>query len=142
MSIDAGWSADGLGLRAGPSANGDFAVAAEGYQAVAGIFPSGLFTNLLSDRMNGALRSPLLPKNKIGVNLANQIVPIADFTDVSGLSVEDQVRWSVLDTVDMYTPRYDTPMTWSGVMALLRNIGAENVRGDHRSFCFMANAPR
>ena len=62
--LPAGWSAEGLGLRAGPTASGDYAVAAEGYQAVAGIFPSGLFTNLLSDRMNGALRSPLLPKNK------------------------------------------------------------------------------
>ena len=64
-----GWSADGLGLRAGPSSSGDFAVATEGYQAVAGIFPSGLFTNLLSDRMNGVLRSPLLPKDKKFISL-------------------------------------------------------------------------
>ena len=62
--LPAGWSTDGLGLREGPSASGDFAVATEGYQAVSGIFPSGLFTNLLSDRMNGVLRSPLLPKDK------------------------------------------------------------------------------
>ncbi len=62
--LPAGWSVDGIGLRVGPSANGDFGVATEGYQAVAGIFPSGLFTNLLSDRMNGVLRSPILPKNK------------------------------------------------------------------------------
>ena len=62
--LPAGWSADGLGLRTGPSSSGDFAVATEGHQAVAGIFPAGLFTNLLSDRMNGVLRSPLLPKDK------------------------------------------------------------------------------
>ncbi|HUQ94056.1 MAG TPA: PSD1 and planctomycete cytochrome C domain-containing protein [Bryobacteraceae bacterium] len=62
--LPAGWSMDGLGLLAGPSQSGDFGVATEGYQAVSGIFPSGLFTNLLSDRMNGVLRSPLLPKNK------------------------------------------------------------------------------
>lgn len=62
--LPAGWSADGLGLREGPSANGDFAVATEGHQALAGIFPAGLFTNLLSDRMNGVLRSPLLPNGK------------------------------------------------------------------------------
>ena len=67
--LPAGWSADGLGLRAGPSSSGDFAVAAEGYQALAGIFPSGLFTNLISDRMNGVLRSPLLPKNKRFISL-------------------------------------------------------------------------
>jgi len=59
-----GWSADGLGLRDGHSPSGDFAVATGEYLAIAGIFPSGLYTNLLSDRMNGVLRSPLLPKNK------------------------------------------------------------------------------
>jgi hypothetical protein len=62
--LPAGWSVDGIGLRGGPSSTGDFGVATEGYQAVAGIFPSGLFTNLLSDRMNGVLRSPILPKDK------------------------------------------------------------------------------
>ncbi len=74
-----GWSTDGLGLRAGHSASGDFAVATGEYLAVAGIFPSGLFTNLLSDRMNGVLRSPLLPKSKkyismriLGGNVAAQ----------------------------------------------------------------------
>lgn len=64
-----GWSIDGLGLRGGPSASGDFAVATEGYQAVAGVFPAGMFTNLLSDRMNGVLRSPLLPRNKKFISL-------------------------------------------------------------------------
>ncbi|PYV12848.1 MAG: hypothetical protein DMG07_16130, partial [Acidobacteria bacterium] len=64
-----GWSCDGLGLRAGRSRSGDFAVATAGHRAVAGIFPSGLFTNLLSDRMNGVLRSPLLPKNKKFISL-------------------------------------------------------------------------
>lgn len=74
-----GWSTDGLGLRAGHSASGDFAVATGEHLAIAGIFPSGLFTNLLSDRMNGVLRSPLLPKNKkyismriLGGNIAAQ----------------------------------------------------------------------
>ena len=64
-----GWSSDGLGLSSGPSSSGDFAVATEGYEAVAGIFPSGIFTNLLSDRMNGVLRSPLLPKDKKFISL-------------------------------------------------------------------------
>src|SRR5207248_7577689 len=40
--LPSGWSADGLGLRAGPSTSGDFGIATEGYQAVVGIFPSGL----------------------------------------------------------------------------------------------------
>ena len=64
-----GWSVDGLGLRSGSSSSGDFGVATEGPQAVTGIFPSGLFTNLLSDRMNGVLRSPLLPKDKKFISL-------------------------------------------------------------------------
>ena len=84
---------------------------------------------------------PLLPKGKFGRNLAAQIVPVADFTDASELSPESRIRWSVLDTVDMYTPRYDGPMTWRGVMKLLKEIGAVDVKGDHRSFCFAARAP-
>lgn len=84
---------------------------------------------------------PLLPKDKFGVNLANQIIPVADFTDAPGLDAGDRIRWSVLDTVDMYAPRYDRPMTWRAVMKLMKEIGARNVRADRRSFCFMANAP-
>jgi 2-polyprenyl-3-methyl-5-hydroxy-6-metoxy-1,4-benzoquinol methylase len=84
---------------------------------------------------------PMLPKGKFGVNLANQIVPVADFTDMAELSAEDRMQWSVLDTVDMYTPRYDRPMTWRGVMKLLEELGVRDVRGDRRSFCFMATAP-
>jgi SAM-dependent methyltransferase len=84
---------------------------------------------------------PLLPANKFGVNVANQIVPIADFTEVRGLSRQHQIEWSVLDTVDMYTPRYDRPMTWRSVIELLDEVGAQNVQADRRSFCFMADAP-
>ena len=92
-------------------------------------------------RFKNRFVKPLLPKNKFGINLAHQLVPIADFTDVRELSPQNQVQWSVLDTVDMYTPAYDTPMTWNAVMNLLREVGATNIQGDHRSFCFMANAP-
>ncbi|MBS1832653.1 MAG: DUF1549 domain-containing protein, partial [Acidobacteria bacterium] len=63
--LPAGWTLDGLGLKdARPAPSGEFAVATEGHQAVAGIFPAGVYTNLLSDRMNGVLRSPLLGKQK------------------------------------------------------------------------------
>jgi 2-polyprenyl-3-methyl-5-hydroxy-6-metoxy-1,4-benzoquinol methylase len=85
---------------------------------------------------------PILPAGKFGTNLSHQIVPVADFTDVSELSPEDQIAWSVLDTVDMYTPRYDGPMTWRAVMTLLNSVGAANIRGDHGSFCFIAEATR
>lgn len=63
--LPAGWSWDGLGLKdARPASSGEFAVATEGHAAVSGIFPAGVYTNLLSDRMNGVLRSPLLGKQK------------------------------------------------------------------------------
>ena len=58
------WQASGSGLRQGPVAGGDFAVAPEGDRAVAGIFPAGVYTHTLSSRLNGALRSPTLPKDK------------------------------------------------------------------------------
>ncbi|MCC6539570.1 MAG: PSD1 domain-containing protein [Bryobacterales bacterium] len=58
------WMQDGLGLRggAGVARAGDLAVATEGEQALTAILPAGLHTNLYTDRWNGALRSPLLPK--------------------------------------------------------------------------------
>lgn len=84
---------------------------------------------------------PFLPKGKFGVNFANQIVPVADFTDYKDLSEADQVGWSILDTVDMYTPRYDGPLSWNQIMTLMKTVGASDVQGDRRTFCFRANAP-
>ena len=58
--IPAGWSLDGVGLRRGPVRNGDFAVALEGSTAIAMVMPAGLFTNALSPRLNGVVRTPFL----------------------------------------------------------------------------------
>ncbi|MFO0953011.1 MAG: DUF1553 domain-containing protein [Isosphaeraceae bacterium] len=55
-----GWSAEGVGFRDGPARPGDFVVALDGPKAVSMILPGGLFTNRLSPRLNGALRSPYL----------------------------------------------------------------------------------
>jgi 2-polyprenyl-3-methyl-5-hydroxy-6-metoxy-1,4-benzoquinol methylase len=85
---------------------------------------------------------PFLPNNKLGRNIANQIVPVADYTRTATLdSWTKQIEWSMLDTVDMYTPRYDRPMSWKAVMRALREVGATNVQGDRSSFCFKATAP-
>ena len=85
---------------------------------------------------------PFMPNNTFGVNLASQIVPVADYTHASSLdSWTKKIEWSVLDTVDMYTPRYDRPMTWNGVLKALHDVGAQNIEGDRSSFCFRANAP-
>ncbi len=64
-----GWHADGNSLTEGPSPSGDFAVAGSGSDALAGLFPAGLYTNALSDRLDAALRSPLVPKDKKFVSL-------------------------------------------------------------------------
>ena len=53
------WSIDGVGLRTSVTA-GDFVVALEGDTAVEAILPKGLFTNALSPRLNGSVRTPHL----------------------------------------------------------------------------------
>ena len=86
--------------------------------------------------------TPLLPNNRVGTNIANQIIPIADYTHASGLAtLEQRIVWSVLDTVDMYTPRYDRPMTWNGIMRALHDVGATDIKADRSSFCFQASIP-
>jgi hypothetical protein len=55
-----GWTTDGVGLADGPMKSGDFTVALEGDAVVGRILPAGLFTDSLSPRLNGALRSPFL----------------------------------------------------------------------------------
>jgi len=63
------WHADGFGLTDGPSPSGELALHAEGDKIVRAILPAGLFTHTLSDRFNGALRSPFLPKDKKHVSI-------------------------------------------------------------------------
>ena len=62
--VNPDWRASGPGLHDGSSDSGEFAVAGEGDRAVSGIFPAGVYTHAISNRLNGALRSPELPKNK------------------------------------------------------------------------------
>jgi hypothetical protein len=64
-----GWHADGSALTDGPSPSGEFAVAGSGPAAITGVFPAGIYTNALSERLNAALRSPLVPKDKKFVSL-------------------------------------------------------------------------
>jgi hypothetical protein len=58
--LPAGWSIGGVGLRDGPVRCGDFTVALEGPAAVRAILPGGLYTHVLSPRLNGAARTPFL----------------------------------------------------------------------------------
>lgn len=84
----------------------------------------------------------LLGNGKLGQNIANQLIPIGDCTRLPELKTwKEQVEWSVLDTVDQYTPRYDTPMSWEEIMETLRGIDAKDIRGNWSTFCFRATAP-
>jgi hypothetical protein len=105
--LPSGWSAEGLGLQPGRSTSGDFAVATGGHRAVDGIFPSGLFTNLLSDRLNGVLRSPLLPKDKkflslrvLGGNVAAERTVVDHCVIGEGHQIIDSadLKWITLPT--------------------------------------------
>jgi cytochrome c553 len=66
--IPAAWHADGMGLRNGGSPSGDFAVAAEGDNALKSLLPAGVYTFGLSDKLNGALRSPNLQRTHARVS--------------------------------------------------------------------------
>jgi hypothetical protein len=57
-----GWHTSGLGLR--HSSAGDFTVARNGDQFIGGILPAGMFTHAYSEKLNGALRSPILKTAK------------------------------------------------------------------------------
>jgi hypothetical protein len=66
--IPADWHADGMGLRHGGSPSGDFAVAGEGDNALKSLLPAGVYTFGLSDKLNGALRSPTLHRTHARVS--------------------------------------------------------------------------
>ncbi|MEC7582817.1 MAG: DUF1553 domain-containing protein [Planctomycetota bacterium] len=51
------WFPSGNGLEATPADAGEFAVAAEGNEVLEGIYPSGVYTHLLSSRHRGVLQS-------------------------------------------------------------------------------------
>ena len=82
----------------------------------------------------------VLPDTILGRNIANQIIPIADFTRSNSMTKEQQIMWSILDTVDMYTPRYDRPLTFRTILNTLDEIGAKEIKADKSSFCFKAIA--
>ncbi len=64
----ADWQVGGLGLSDGPSASGDFSLHAEGDALVKAIQPAGYFTNTLSEKLNGTLRSGVLPTGKKNIS--------------------------------------------------------------------------
>ncbi|MDB5335734.1 MAG: hypothetical protein JWN70_1353 [Planctomycetaceae bacterium] len=63
-----GWQMGGLGVSGPASRSGDFAVQADGDLMVRSVLPAGRFSNALSDKLNGTLRSPVLPLGKAKIS--------------------------------------------------------------------------
>ena len=68
----ADWQVGGQGLRSGASAGGQFVLHPEGTVLVKSILPAGCYTHLASEKLNGTLRSPVLPSGK--KNISFQVV--------------------------------------------------------------------
>jgi hypothetical protein len=93
-------------------------------------------------RFKSRFLNPLFPNNTLGVNITNQIIPIADHSRSLDFPTElMREQWAILDTVDMYTPTYDKPMTYSAIINTMKRIGATNIHGNRSTFCFKATAP-
>ncbi|TXT35614.1 MAG: hypothetical protein FD138_1282 [Planctomycetota bacterium] len=58
------WQTGGQALRNGSGRSGDFALNSDGESIVRSVLPAGCFTHTLSDKLNGTLRSPVLPLGK------------------------------------------------------------------------------
>ena len=58
--------------------------------------------------------------------LAQFVIPVATYVGQSELSDEQRYREAILDTFDMLSPRYDSPMTADEVGRVLRDVGARD----------------
>ncbi len=63
-----GWQIGGQALRNGIYRSGDFALHPDGDALVRAVLPAGCFTHSLSDKLNGTLRSPVLPLGKKNIS--------------------------------------------------------------------------
>jgi SAM-dependent methyltransferase len=68
--------------------------------------------------MDSLLRVPLLGK------IARFTIPVATYVDRDQFSREQRYQEAILDTFDMLSPRYDSPMRWNEVDVVLRRTGA------------------
>ena len=60
----ADWQVGGQGLREPSGRAGEIVISADGDAAVKAVLPAGAFTHALSEKLNGTLRSPVLPAGK------------------------------------------------------------------------------
>lgn len=54
-------------------------------------------------------------------------IPIANYVDHDDFTPAQKYSEAVLDTFDMLSPQYDSPMTWNEVDSALRQVGVKNV---------------
>ena len=64
----AGWQVGGQGLRAGSTSSGQLALHRDGAAIVKAILPAGCYTHLASEKLNGTLRSPVIPAGKKNIS--------------------------------------------------------------------------
>ncbi len=73
------WLRHGVGLGDEPSKPGEFAILPAGDQIVRGVYPSGVYTHLLTEKHNGVLQSPrfTIDSDYISLRLAGGNFPVA-----------------------------------------------------------------
>ena len=110
------WYPDGQGVRRGPTLAGEFALIPTGDQAIRILLPAGLFTHTTSEMLNGALRSPLLTKDRKFVSLellGDKYAAVRHVIDNSMLGAgrakyldQPRLTWLKLPTHQDEGPRY------------------------------------
>ena len=58
---ETGWTATGQGLRGGRSPSGELTITDDGDDAINSVLPAGRYTHGISQKLNGTLRSPVIP---------------------------------------------------------------------------------
>ena len=104
------WHIEGLGLIRGSSPSGNLAIAWEGDSIIESVLPQGIVTNSLTNRLNGALRSPFLPKDKkfLSLQVAGSNSVIRTVFDNCHLGVthtlvdNHEVKWFKVSTESQY----------------------------------------
>ena len=69
------------------------------------------------------LTSALFPLPVIG-RAAKLMIPVANHVELAELTREQRYDLAILDTFDVFAPRYDSPMTWQEMERALRQAGA------------------
>ena len=56
------------------------------------------------------------------------LIPVANYVDVTDLSMRQRYRWAVLDTFDMLAPAYDAPQREQDIVATLSEAGVHDIQ--------------